>query len=114
MTRPLGIKSAEKLRKSRLWKKQASTLSHAQKPARPWSPAKVTSLALIPGQHKHPTAPGLLLRVSPKLKTVWAYRFRAFGGAEVSGTLGAVRSPTETNGKTLEGALVNRAWSQQG
>ena len=53
-----------------------------------------------------PTAPGLSLRVSPKLKAVWAYRFRAYGGAEVSGTMGAVKSATETTGKTREGALV--------
>lgn len=102
-------KIAEKLFRSARTQTHRSSLSHALKstPAqRPWTEPKAQSLARTPGTHKNPGEPGFALRVSPKLKAVYAYKFRDGKGAEKSGTLGEAQSPTVPNGLTLEAALL--------
>lgn len=65
-------------------------MSHSTQKARPWLDSHVYALARTPGQHRHPTEEGFILRVSPKLKAVFAYRFRAGEQGELSDTLGEV------------------------
>lgn len=62
-----------------------------KKPAGPWIPTFALALARKPKKaHLHPTVPGFYMRVSPKLKAVWAYRFRGPDGEPVADTIGNV------------------------
>lgn len=105
------IKAAEKLRKSQIRTQQAKKteprLSHTPQKARPWTDSQVYALARAPGRYTHPTEPGLILRVSPKLKAVWAYKFRVGGGEEATGTFGPVlgTSTSPLAGMTLAQAV---------
>lgn len=60
----------------------------ASKTKSPWPQSIVAGLTRVSGKHNHPARPGLFIRVSPKLKAVYGYRFKDFSGSEVSGTLG--------------------------
>lgn len=50
--------------------------------------ARIAAMAKEPGEHMIST--GFFLRVSPKLKAVWVYKFRDRDGAQVNGKLGTV------------------------
>lgn len=82
-------------------------MSHSTTKARPWTDSQVYALARTPGQYRHPTEPGLILRVSPKLKAVFAYQFRTGAGKEETGTFGPVLGTTTSpvSGLTLTQAV---------
>lgn len=57
-----------------------------------WTDKQFKELLKTPGNHKHPSVVGFSMRVSPKLKAVWAYKFRGKDSQERSGTLGPITS----------------------
>ena len=83
----------------------AKTTAAARSNDRTWAPARAAALARTPGTHLHPTAKGFFMRVSPKLKAVWGYRFRDSEGEPVSGSLGDVAEAGAVRGLTLDAAL---------
>jgi integrase len=74
---------------------------------RAWTATRALALAREPGTHKHPTVLGLFMRVSPKLKAVYGYRFKDTFNKEQSGTLGEVGALTTGTTLALDDA-VNR------
>lgn len=72
---------------------------------RAWTNTRALALAREPGTHKHPTLPGFFMRVSPKLKAVYGYRFKDAFGKEQSGTLGEVGAITTGTAVSLDDAV---------
>jgi len=66
----------------------ATTKKAAKNAPKKWIPATVASLCFQPGEHINPDVPGFGLRVSPKRKAVYFYRFRDKDGILQTGTIG--------------------------
>ena len=75
-----------------------------EKAEKAWVSARAAALAKRPGTHKHPTLPGFFMRVSPKLKAVWGYRFRDAMGNPQNGSLGDVAESGVRGGIALDQA----------
>lgn len=75
---------------------------------RAWTHTRALALAREPGTHKHPTEVGLFIRVSPKGKAVWGYRFRDGFSQEQSGTLGPVVPVSDSEGGLSLEDAINR------
>ena len=63
-------------------------MAKAKKAPKKWITATVASLCFQPGEHINPEIPGFGLRVSPKLKAVYFYRFRDKTGHLLTDTIG--------------------------
>jgi len=71
-----------------------------------WTSSRAAALSRIPDAvHTHPTLPGFFMRVSPKLKAVWGYRFRDATGNPQNGSLGGVAESGVRGGLTLDEAV---------
>lgn len=68
--------------------------------------ARTAALAKVPGQYNHPTAQGLFMRVSPKGKAVYAFKFRDLQQEIVSGKLGTV---AETGSREIDAVTLEEA-----
>lgn len=71
-----------------------------------WTDSKALALAQQPGTHKHPTVPGFLMQVSPKLHAVYRWRFVNAKGLEDVGKFGIVGPVTKGAHICLEDALT--------
>lgn len=70
-----------------------------------WPVSRVLALAKQPGQHKHPSVQGFFMRVSPKGKAVWGYKFRDKFSKEQAKTIGEVAAESGGGKYSLEDAL---------
>lgn len=70
--------------------------------------ARTAAIAKIPGNYLHPTATGLFMRVSPKGKAVYGYRFANAQKKMVNGTIGLV---AETGTNSLDAVSLEEALS---
>ncbi|MDD5336202.1 MAG: hypothetical protein PHS32_20900 [Rhodoferax sp.] len=70
--------------------------------------ARTAALARIPGTYPHPTAKGLFMRVSPKGKAVYGFRFEDAQKKIVNGTLGEV---AETGSASMDAVTLEEALS---
>ncbi len=75
-----------------------------EKAEKAWVSSRAAALAKRAGTHKHPTMPGFFMRVSPKLKAVWGYRFRDAMGNTQNGSLGQVAESGVRGGLSLDEA----------
>ena len=69
-----------------------------------WITSTVAALCFKPGEHINPEVPGFGLRVSPKRKAVYFYRFRDKDGKLVTATIGEA-AEKHVGGYALEDAL---------
>lgn len=78
-----------------------TTFKPKPKAAPDWIESRVGALARQPGKHTHPRIEGFGIRTSPKLHSVWTFRFRGPDGKETPatcGTLGKVAPVSDGRG----------------
>lgn len=70
-----------------------------------WTDSRALALSKQPGTHTHPTEPGFLMQVSPKLHAVYRWRFVNSKGEEDVGKFGLVGVVTKGAHMNLDDAL---------